>query len=30
LWYGIVVVIGAFEGIEVELVPVVAVEPEDY
>jgi hypothetical protein len=30
LWYGIVVVIGVFEGIEVELVPVVAVEPEDY
>jgi hypothetical protein len=30
LCYGIVVVIGVFEGIEVELVPVVAVEPEDY
>jgi hypothetical protein len=30
LWYDIVVVIGVFEGIEVELVLVVAVEPEDY
>jgi hypothetical protein len=30
LWYGIVVVIGVLEGIEVELVPVVEVEPEDY
>jgi len=30
LWCCIAVVIGVLEGIEVELVPVVAVEPEDY
>jgi hypothetical protein len=28
LWYGIVVVTGLFEGIEVELSPAVAVEPD--